>query len=152
MEFSDWNNNILSDVSDGGPNSLYSLICDYQKATKDYGWMPVNDFVKSWTAIKWKDFKNLQKDDIVYDYSGSKWICIDSSYLDDDEIHLYVECVRINKDSSFNTSIGYTETFSIGDLYFAPNYTRLAEYRHKNLEREERACPILITKTKHPQN
>ena len=28
MEFSNWNNNILSDVSDGGPNLLYSLICD----------------------------------------------------------------------------------------------------------------------------
>lgn len=152
MEFSNWKNSTLSDVSDGGPNSLYSLICDYQKATKDYGWMPVDDFVKSWTAIRWKDFANLQEDDIVYDCNGNKWKCIEPSYMSVDEMYLHVACTKINEDSSFNTNIGGTEIFTIGDLYFAPYYTRLAEYKHKILEREERACPILITKTKQPQS
>lgn len=153
MEFSNWKNSTLSDVSDGGPNSLYSLICDYQRATKDYGWMPVDDFVKSWTAIKWKDFENLQEDDIVYDCSGNKWKCIESSYMSDDEMYLNVECARIDKDGSFSTTIVSTEIFTIGDLYFAPYYTRLVKYRRKKIEREEeKACPILIIKTKQHQN
>lgn len=45
-EFIGWSKATLSDVKDGGPNTMYSFICDYQRATKDYGWMSVDEFVK----------------------------------------------------------------------------------------------------------
>ena len=67
-EFISWSNATLSDVQDGGLNTMYSFICDYQRATKDYGWMSINEFIKTWTAIRWKDFENLRDGDIVYDY------------------------------------------------------------------------------------
>ena len=152
-EFIGWSKATLSDVKDGGPNTMYSFICDYQRATKDYGWMSVDEFVKTWTAIRWKDFENLQDGDIVYDYEGNKWQCIESAYMSDDEQYLNVECVQLTHNGMIKvSSTGNNEIFCIGDLYFAPNYTRLAEYKHKILEREEKACPILITKTKQLQS
>ena len=152
-EFIDWSNATLSDVQDGGPNTMYSFICDYERAIKDYGWMPVNEFIKTWTAIRWKDFENLQDGDIVYDYEGNKWQCIELAYMSDDEQYLNVECVQLTHNGMIKvSSTGNNEIFCIGDLYFASNYTRLAEYKHKILEREERACPILITKTKQLQS
>ena len=152
-EFIDWSKSSLYDVRDCGPNALFSFICDYERATRDYGWIPVYEFVKTWTAIRWKDFENLQEGDIVYDYMGKKYQCVEQSYLSDDEQYLNIECLKLTNDSMIKvSSTGNNEIFCIGDLYFAPNYTRLAEYRHKILEREERACPILITKTKQPQS
>ena len=152
-EFIDWSKSTLSDVKDCGPNALFSFICDYERATRDYGWIPVYEFVKTWTAIRWKDFENLQEGDIVYDYMGEKYQCVEQSYLSDDEQYLNIECLKLTNDGMIKVSpTGNNEFLCIGDLYFAPNYTRLAEYRHKILEREERACPILITKTKQPQS
>ena len=152
-EFISWLNATLSDVQDGGLNTMYSFICDYQRATKDYGWMSINEFIKTWTAIRWKDFENLRDGDIVYDYEGNEWKCIEQAYLSDDEQYLNIECTKVTHDNTVEvSSTGNYEIFSIGDLYFAPNYTRLAEYKHKILEREEKACPILITKTKQLQN
>lgn len=152
-EFIDWSKSTLYDVRDCGPNALFSFICDYERATRDYGWIPVYEFVKTWTAIRWKDFENLQEGDIVYDYMGEKYQCVEQSYLSDDEQYLNIECLKLTNDGMIKVSpTGNNEIFCIGDLYFAPNYTRLAEYRHKILEREERACPILITKTKQPQS
>ena len=152
-EFIGWSKATLSDVQDCGPHALYSFICDYQRATKDYGWMSVDEFVKTWTAIRWKDFENLQEGDIVYDDIGEKYQCVEQAYLSDDEQYLNIECLKLTNDGMIKVSTNdNNEIFCIGDLYFAPNYTRLAEYRHKILEREEKACPILITKTKQLQN
>lgn len=152
-EFIDWSKSTLYDVRDCGPNALFSFICDYERATRDYGWIPVYEFVKTWTAIRWKDFENLQEGDIVYDYMGEKYQCIEQPYISEDEQYLNIECLKLTNDGMIKVSpTGNNEIFCIGDLYFAPNYTRLAEYRHKILEREERACPILITKTKQPQS
>lgn len=73
--------------------------------------------------------------------------------MSDDEQYLNVECVQLTHNGMIKvSSTGNNEIFCVGDLYFAPNYTRLAEYKHKILEREEKACPILITKTKQHQN
>ena len=143
----------LSDVSDNGPNYMYSLLCDYERYIKNFGFIPVELFLSNWTCVTYKKFELLGPGDIVYTPQGVPYVIVDDPYESDDEVSLYVEAVKMNDDGSYDDTGRYNEVLQTGDIY-EDNITH-KDYARKSLKRkesEEPLCPILITKTNQPQS
>ena len=147
-----WTSATLSDVCDNGPGYMYSLLCDYERYVRDFGYIPIAMFIPGWNNITYKEFVNLSPSDIVFTPNGIKYIVVDDPYESDDETRMYVEVVKLNDDGSYDDTGKSNETLETGDLYCVSFVHR--DYRRKRLkkESEEPICPILITKTNQPQN
>jgi hypothetical protein len=141
----------LSDVLDNGPNYMYSLLCDYERYIKNFGFIPVELFLSDWTCITYKNFELLGPGDIVYTPQGVPYVIVDSPYESDDEVSLYIEAVKMNDDGSYDDTGRYNELLQTGDIY-EDNITHKDYARKRKKESEEPLCPILITKTNQPQS
>lgn len=140
----------ISDVHDNGPNYMYSLICDYEKYVSDFGYVSINTFLHGWSCIPRKFFMNLQPGCHVYDPNGICYRVVECPYEAEDEINYYVEVVHIRDDGTISST---TEILSTGDLYGEPHVHYDYQWKkHQLKESEEKACPILITKTSQLQS
>lgn len=146
-----WDNRTLSDVSANGPNYMYSLLCDYERYVKSFGYIPVELFLQDWKCITYNAFAKLTPGDYIYTPQGVQYRVVDEPYESDDELSLYVEVTMVKPDGSIDTN---TEILQSGDIY-SEDVTH-GDYRRKRprdpKEREEKVCPILITKTNQPQS
>lgn len=148
-----WEKATLSDVYDNGPGYMYSLLCDYEKYVRDFGYIPINNFIPKWTCISYILFSNLIPGDIVFSPQGTKFIIIDYPFESDDEALLCVEVAILKDDGTYDDTGQYTEILQSGDLY-STDIVHL-DYRWKKIKRkesEEPLCPILITKTNQLQS
>ena len=152
MENYTWTNATLGDVSSNGANYMYSLLCDYEKYLKDFGYITIQDFLPRWTCITYKSFEKLYVGDSVYDCVGNEYIVMDEPYESDDETYLYIEVAKLREDRSFDDTGSSNDTFQSGDLYKSPVIHGDYLWKKIKKEREEQLCPILITKTNQPQN
>ena len=148
-----WSGATLNEVSCQGTNYLYSLLCDYERYIKNYGYISIEDFLPQWTCITYHSFQSLSIGESVYAPDGNEYIVMETPCESDDESYLLVEVTRIDDDGKFDDTGWSNETFTTGDLYNEPVTHRDYKWRKKiNREREEKICPILITKTNQPQN
>lgn len=148
-----WETSDLSDVHNNGPGYMYSLICDYERYVRDFGYIPISLFIEGWKCITWKSFGQLIPGDYVYTPQGVRYIVMEEPYESDDEMYLYVEVTKERDDGSFDMSGRSNETLQTGDLYCEDVFH--ADYRRKKIkikESEEKIWPILITKTNPPQS
>lgn len=125
--------------SDCPRNYLYNLIVDYENYMKDYGFIPLDDFILKWNCLLLDDFDKLKPGDIVYDCVGNKLTITDYPYVGDNDIDHYVEADN-------------GDIYNAGDLYKKDYSSALMDYKKKICEGEKATCPILITKTKQHQN
>ena len=147
-----WEQATLGDVWNNGANYMYSLLCDYERYIKNYGYITVNDFLLQWTCITYDSFASLHVGDIVYDPSGTKYIVMERPWESDDETYLCIEVTTVNKDGTFDRTGSSNETLHTGDLYNEPVTHRDYLWKIRKKESEEALCPILITKTNQPQS
>lgn len=145
-----WKTATLSDVSDNGSNYLYSLVCDYERYVKNFGFIPIGLFIQGWTCITYKQFEALNIGDIVYTPQGVAYVVTDEPYESDDEIHLYVECSAMKSDGTYDDTGNNVDVLQSGDIYYTD--VTHEDYKRKLIksESEEPLCPILITKTNPP--
>lgn len=144
-----WANCTMSDVNENGRGYPYTLIFDYERYVKDFGFIPVNDFIKGWTCITRDSFGSLGLTDIVYDCNGNKYVVMDEPYESDDEEYLYVEVRKVDEDGEVQSS---GETLCTGDLYSENAIHQDYHWKKIKQKGEEKLCPILITKTNQLQN
>ena len=147
-----WTNCTIGDVSNNGANYMYSLLCDYERYIKDFGYITVQEFLPLWTCITYKSFAKLQVGDSVYLPGGIELIVMDDPFESDDETSLYVEVVQVKEDGTFDDTGNSNEVLNTGDLYSSPVPHKDYLWRKIKKESEELLCPILITKTNQPQN
>lgn len=134
-----WEDASVSDVHREGHNYLISLLYDYESYIKYHEFVSVEYFLHHWTCIPLDGFHTLVTGDIVYDYSGRELeILEDSNYLRSRITAKYNHAFKKN-----------VEEFDAGDLYYAKNTHFIQEEEHK---KEEKICPILITKTSQAQS
>ena len=142
--------NVL-DVNNNGPNYLLSLIYDYEKYMRDFGFITMREFIKGCKCITRKTFERLQVGDFVYTPDGRRFVVAEEPWEADDEISLFVEVAKTD-DISINT-FKNTITMQSGDLYSEDVIHEHYRWKKKiNRESEESLCPILITKTNQPQS
>ena len=148
-----WSGATLNDVSLQGANYLFSLFYDYEQYVKNYGYISIENFLHQWTCITYHAFQSLSVGESVYTPDGSECIVMDTPYESDDESYLLIEVARIEEDGKFDDTGWSNETFQTGDLYNKPVAHYDYTWKNKiNREREEKICPILITKTNQLQS
>lgn len=152
MENYTWINATIGDVSSNGTNYMYSLLCDYQQYLKNFDYITIQDFLPQWTCITYKSFTKLYIGDSVYDCVGNEYIVMDTPYESDDETHLYIEVVQLKEDKTFDDTGASNQVMQTGDLYSEPVTHKDYKWRKRKIEREEKICPILITKTNQHQS
>ena len=99
-----WTHSNVSDVYNNGANYTYSLLLDYSAYIKNFGYISIEQFLPQWTCITYKSFQNLKKEDIVYDYRGTKFIVMDDPYESDEGTDLYVEVLPLKEDGTIDIS------------------------------------------------
>ena len=133
-----------------GKNYLYSFIMDYERYVSNFGYITTLSFLRGWTCLSPEEFKSLNVTDICYTYQGEKVSVVEEPtiYDEDDEV-MYVEVAKVNKEGQV---CGTTYMLDCGELYshrvIHMDYLYNKDFRPKG----EHLCPILITKTKQPQN
>ena len=132
-----WKDMSVLDVRTAGPNYLTSLLYDYEQYVKKHHFVSVEYFLEYWTCIPIHVFSTLKEGDIVYDYLGREFECIEDSNIFRSRI------------SARSTSFQGTEEFDVGDLY-CTKHTHCIPLTDN--EKEAKICPILITKTNLVQN
>lgn len=135
-----WEYASISDVSNEGSNYLTALLYDYENYIKHHDFVSVEYFLHHWTCIPLDGFRTLVTGDIVYDYLGRELeILEDSDYLH--------SRITVKYNHAFKKNV---EELEAGDLYYAKKTHCLREDEHK--KKEEKICPILITKTNQAQS
>lgn len=142
-----WKGKDISYVFDCGPEYMYSLLIDYEKYVKSFGFIPVQDFLEGWKCIApGSALGELNAGDFVYTDNGSKYKVYDV-FISDDDLP-YVDAYPELDDGS---TLKVSTTFPAGTVY-SEKVTHKDYYWKKIKEREESICPILITKTNQPQS
>lgn len=147
-----WEHCSVHDVSYNGGNYLYSLVCDYERYLKDFGFITLDEFIKDWKCVTYKAYSELQIGDFVYSPHGLRYKVMDTPYESDDETCLYMEVAPEREDGSFDESGKSNEVIQDGDVYSENVIHDHYRWKKKINRGEERVCPILITKTNQPQS
>lgn len=143
------NDDHICDVYDNGPNYMFSLICDYEKYVKEFGYISITTFLHGWSCIPRNQFQFLSSGERVYDPQGRCYQVIEDARETDDES--YVVEVAMVKAGGIISDL--TQTLSTGDLYSEEFVHYDYQWKKQQLqESEEKPCPILITKTSQPQS
>ena len=147
-----WEGADLSTVSNNGVGYLYTLLCDYERYVRDFGFIDVEEFLQKWTCIPYNAFVNLAPGDTVYAFHGQKYIVVDEPWEADNESYMYIAITKLNDDGTFDDTGKYNEILNNGDLYAYDKIHMDYYHKKKKKESEEPICPILITKTNQPQS
>lgn len=136
-------------VYDNGHEYSFSLLLDYEKYIETFDYVSLIEFLKGWTCITRYCFENLEIDNIIYSATGQKYRVISTPCYDEYN-EPWVKAVEIDKNG---TEREYPESIYAGTAY--SREVPHVNYLYKNRiirEGDKPICPILITKTKTPQN
>lgn len=147
-----WAHSNANDVSYNGANYLYSVLLDYERYIRDFGYIPLDDFIKDWKCVTYKAFSELRPGDFVYTPYGHRYKVIEEAYESDDETSLYIEVAEEKEDGSFDESGRSNQIVQTGDVYSENVIHEHYRWKQKIRRGEEKLCPILITKTNQPQS
>ena len=141
-----WKDSTISSMYELGSDYLYGLAIDYERYVKDFGFIPINEFIQGWTCTPPHILETLKKFDNVYDYNGNPLVIAEVNVYNDDDI--FVEVSPLNEDGEESS---YSYILSAGEIY---SYNVIhTDYFYKSIKSKgETLCPILITKTKQPQS
>lgn len=145
-----FSNASLADINEEGSTYLYSLIVDYQKAVREFGYIGLREFIREWNCIPSSTFMSLCIGDVVYDTNGTKYIAITNAYecfvAHADSRIGNIECKVVNNQGNVVSQT----ILSAGDAYSSPIYNNVCNYyKKRQIKRKElELCPILITKKK----
>lgn len=130
---------------DNASDYYNSFIYDYEKYIQHYGFIPANDFIQGWNCINSKVFKLLKSGDTVYDYRGLSYEVVRKGISYVEVIPLDVPIDTYHAYPSLHRGEVYCDSVTHEDYKFK-------DIIKKHKEREEKICPILITKTNQAQS
>lgn len=135
-----WSLDNIDSIYGYGKEYLYSLIHDYEMYIRDFGYIPISNFLKGWTCIPPSIFRSLKPGYKLFDINGTQ-VTIQTE--PDPYDGMFIEAIDDINKSGF--------IIFAGELY-AKNISH-EDYIYKSIKpKGETLCPILITKTKQPQS
>lgn len=140
-------------------NYMTALVYDYEQYVKDFGYLPVEEFIKGWTIMVHEDMERVvekQESTVVYTINGKGStetvdICGDESYYNQEHETYFLCCRPVRKDGVID--ITDERTYVEGDLYYIPfAHIDYLTKTPKSVQKGEKLCPILITRTNRQSN